>query len=120
VEELVTVAIIAFGIVTLIAMITTGVIGVRQVDGKAMAETLARSQLELIKDAAYQTDPISSPYPAVGAYPGFTVTLTIEYWNESIGTFSSTLRNDGLQRITVRVQSGGNTLAQAAEFKVDR
>ncbi|MCK5794154.1 MAG: hypothetical protein KAH12_05585, partial [Anaerolineales bacterium] len=53
VEELMTVAIISFGIVILVAMITTGVIGVRQVDDKVLAESLARSQLEMIKDAAY-------------------------------------------------------------------
>ena len=38
VEELVTVAIIALGIVILVAMITTGVIGVRMVDDRVVAE----------------------------------------------------------------------------------
>ncbi len=120
VEELVTVAIIAMGIVILVVMITTGVIGVRQIDDKVRAETLARSQLELIKDAPYHPDPISSPYPAVSAMPGYTVSLVIEYWNAATSSFSSTLRNDGLQRITVIVQSGGNTPVQTAAFKVDR
>ena len=43
VEELVTVAIIALGIVILVAMITTGVIGVRMVDDRVVAEALARA-----------------------------------------------------------------------------
>jgi len=120
VEELVTVAIIAFGLVILVAMITTGVVGVRQVDDKVVAETLARSQLELIKDASYEPDPGSSPYPAVAGVPGYAVAVDIDYWNASSNTFSSTLRNDGLQRITVTVTSGGDTLAQIAAFKVDR
>ena len=120
VEELVTVAIIAFGIVILVAMIYTGVVGVRQVDDKVVAETLVRSQLELIKDAAYQANPISSPYPAVSAVPGYSVVVGIEYWNAGSSTFVSTQRNDGLQRVTVTVSSGGDTLVQTSAFKVNR
>ena len=120
VEELVTVAIIAFGIVVLVAMITTGVLGVRQVDDKVVAETLARSQLELVKDAAYQADPGTSPYPAVSAVPGYSVAVGIEYWHAGSSTFVSTQRNDGLQRVTVTVSTGGDTLVQTSAFKVDR
>ena len=120
VEELVTVAIIGLGIVILVAMITTGVLGARQIDDKVSAQALARSQLELIKDAAYQADPISSPYPAVAALPGYAVTLDIDYWHAGNANFQSSLRNDGLQRITVTVTSGGATLVQLAEYKVDR
>lgn len=120
VEELVTVAIIGLGIVILVAMVTTGVLGVRQVDDKVTAESLARSQMELIKDAAYQADPISSPYPAVAAVAGYSVALNIEYWHAGNGNFQSSLRNDGLQKITVTISSSGSTLVQAAEYKVDR
>ena len=119
-EELVTVAIIAFGIVILVAMITTGVLGVRQVDDKVVAETLARSQLELVKDAAYQADPGTSPYPAVSAVPGYSVAVGIEYWHAGSSTFVSTQRNDGLQRVTATVSTGGDTLVQTSAFKVDR
>lgn len=117
VEELVTVAIIAIGIVILVAMITTGVIGVRQVGDKVVAETLARSQLELVKDASYEADP---GYPDVTGVPGYSVIVAIEYWNATISSFSTTLWNDGLQRVTVTVSSGGDTLVQTAAFKVDR
>ena len=120
VEELVTVAIIAFGIVILVAMITTGVIGVRQVNDKVIAETLARSQLELVKDASYEADPGTNPYPVVTGVPGYSVIMAIEYWNATSSLFSTTLRNDGLQRVTVTVSSGADTLAQTAAFKVDR
>lgn len=120
VEELVTIAIIGLGVVILVAMITTGVLGVRQIDDKVTAEILARSQLEIIKDAAYQADPISSPYPAVAAVSGYSVALNIDYWHAGNTNFQSSLRNDGLQRITVTVSSGGSTLVQVAEYKVDR
>ena len=120
VEELVTVAIIGIGIVILVAMITTGVVGVRQVDDKVLAESLARSQLEIIKDAAYQADPVSVPYPAVAPIPNYSVAVGIEYWNASSSTFVSAVWNDGLQKITVTVSSSGTTLVQTAEYKVDR
>ncbi len=120
VEELVTVAIIGIGIVILVAMITTGVIGVRQVDDKVLAESLARSQLEIIKDAAYQADPVSIPYPAVAPIPNYSVAVGIEYWNASSSTFVAGVWNDGLQKITVTVSSAGTPLVQTAEYKVDR
>jgi hypothetical protein len=120
VEELVSIAIIGIGIVILVAMITTGAIGVHQVDDAVNADTLIRSQLELIKDVPYQADPITSPYPAVSAIPGYSVAVTIEYWNASSGSFQSTLRNDGLQRITVVVSSNGSPITSVAEYKVDR
>ena len=120
VEELVTVAIIGIGIVILVAMITTGVVGVRQVDDRVLAESLARSQLEIIKDAAYQADPVSVPYPAVAPIPNYSVAVGIEYWNATSSTFVSAVRNDGLQKITVTVSSAGTPLVQTAEYKVDR
>lgn len=122
VEELVTVAIIGIGIVILVAMITTGVIGVRQVADKVLAESLARSQLEIIKDAAYRADPVSGPYPTVAPIPNYSVAVGIEYWNASTSEFVPDVRNDddGLQKITVTVSSAGTPLVQNAEYKVDR
>ncbi len=120
VEELMTVAIISFGIVILVAMITTGVIGVRTVDNKVLAESLARSQLEIIKDAAYEADPGTSPYPTVTPISGYIVTVTIEYWNAGSGSFTPTQRDDDLQKITVTVSTGGTDIIQTAAFKVNR
>ena len=120
VEELVTVAIIGIGIVVLVAMITTGVIGVRQVDDKVLAESLARSQLEIIKDSAYQTDPVSVPYPAVAPIARYSVAVGIEYRNASSRTFGSAVWDDGRQEITVTLSSDGPPLVQTAEYKVDR
>ncbi len=120
VEELMTVAIISFGIVILVAMITTGVIGVRTVDDKVLSESLARSQLEIIKDAAYVADPGISPYPSVTTISGYIVSVSIEYWNASSGSFTPTQMNYGLQKITVTVSTGGIDIVQTAAFKADR
>ncbi len=120
VEELVTVAIISVGIVILVAMITTGVIGVRQVNDKVVAESLVRSQLELIKDAPYEPDPVTNPYPGVAPIPNYNVAVGIEYWNASSSTFVPGVRNDGLQKISVTVTADGTTLVQTTEYKVNR
>lgn len=120
VEELVTIAIIGMGIVILVAMITTGVLGARQIDDNVIADSLARSQLELIKDSSYQADPITSPYPSGSPVSGYSVAVGIEYWHSGNGNFQSGQRNDGLQRITVTVSSGGTNLVQLSDFKVDR
>ena len=120
VEELVTIAIIGMGIVVLVAMITTGALGVRQVDDNVRADSLARSQLELIKDAPYEADPISSPYPSVAAIPGYTVTVGVEYWNSIAGDFQLASPDEGLQKITVTVTAGSSQTAQISDFKVDR
>ncbi|MDZ7843610.1 MAG: prepilin-type N-terminal cleavage/methylation domain-containing protein [Anaerolineales bacterium] len=120
VEELVAVAVIGLGLVILVSMITTGVIGVRTVNNLVIAETLARSQSELIKNAPYQADPDSSPYPSVSPMPNYTVLVEILYWNENSGSFTQTQRNDGLQKINVTVSSAGEDLAQISSYKVDR
>jgi Flp pilus assembly pilin Flp len=120
VEELMTVAIISFGIVILVAMITTGVIGVRTVDDKVLAESLARSQLEMIKDAAYEVNPGTSPYPSVTTISGYIVSVSIEYWNAGSGSFIPTQWDDGLQKFTVTVSTGGINIVKTATFKVNR
>jgi type II secretory pathway pseudopilin PulG len=120
VEELMTVAIIGFGIVILVAMIYTGVVGVRLVDDKVVAESLARSQLELVKEDVYHSNPVTSPYPSVASVPGYTVSVDIEYWNASTGNFTTALQTDGMQKITVTVSTGGDDLVQTSALKVDR
>lgn len=105
-EELVAVAVIGLGLVILISMITTGVIGVRQVNNLVIAETLARSQSELIKNAPYQTDPTA--YPTVNSHPDFSVTT------------QAGILDTGLQQIDVSVSSGGKTLVEISSYKVDR
>ncbi|MFO7943965.1 MAG: hypothetical protein R6U51_06665 [Anaerolineales bacterium] len=124
VEELVTIAIIGLGIIILVTMITTGAIGVRKVDDLVTAESLARSQSELIKNAPYELDPTSSPYPTVSPVPEYSVSVTIEYWDwdpsAGSGTFTPTWNNDGMQKIIVSVSSDGDTLKQISTYKVDR
>lgn len=106
VEELVTVAVIGLGLSVLVAMIATGAIGVRTVDNQVKAEFLARSQLELIKNAPYESDPALYPSPAPLA--GFTTTRNI------------VILDTGLQEITVTVTENSTQLVSLTGYKVDR
>lgn len=120
VEELVAIAIVSLGLVIIIAAVSTGSLGVSTTNDRVTAENLARSQLELIKDAAYSPDPTATPYPTVSPVQGYTVTGGIEYWIAPSGPFTSTVRDDGLQKLTVSVSGGKGTLLQLEGYKVDR
>jgi hypothetical protein len=120
VEELVAVALVSLGLVILIAALSTGSMGVRTTNDRVMAENLAHSQLELIKDAAYSPDPTVVPYPTVAPLPGYNVTVVVEYWIAPNGPFTSTVRDDGLQKLTASVSGSKGTLMQLEGYKVDR
>lgn len=120
VEELVAVAIVSLGLVILIAALSTGSMGVRTTTNRVTAENLARSQLELIKDAAYSPDPTVGPYPTVSPMQGYTATVGVEYWIAPSGPFTSTVRNDGLQKLTVSVSGSKGALFQLEGYKADR
>lgn len=120
VEELVTIVIVGFGITLFLAMITTGTLGVSSVDRTVAGDNLARAQLELIKDAAYSADPTAVPYPSLPPDPNYTVSVAVEYWIAPNGPFTTTLRNDGMQKITVTVNDGPDQIISLEEFKVNR
>jgi hypothetical protein len=119
-EDLVTVAIIALGIVLLIAMISTGTIGVSTANTEVTAENLARSQLEMVKNAPYQPDPTAIPYPSMSAPSRYEIVTAVEYWTAPSGPFVPAVRNDGLQRVTVSVNHDGVPVLQLEAYKVER
>ena len=108
VEELVAVAIVSLGLVIIIAALSTGSMGVSTTNDRVTAENLARSQLEVIKDAAYSPDPTVTPYPTVSPVQGYTVTVGVE------------VLDVGLQKVTVTVSRGGEALLQLEGYKVER
>jgi len=120
VEELVALAIVSVALVIIIAALSTGTMGVRTTNDRVTAENLARSQLELIKDAAYSANPTVTPYPTISPMQGYTVTVGIEYWTAPDGPFTSSVRDDGLQKVIVSVSGGKGALFQVEGYKVDR
>ena len=119
-EELVSLGILAFAFGIILATLYTGTAGVKANQDKVSSSILARSQLELVTDATYQANPTAAPYPTVAPVTGFSVATGIEYWTAPDGPFTTTVRNDGLQRITVTVSRGAGTVLQIESYKVDR
>lgn len=119
-EELVSLGILAFAFGIILATMYTGTLGVKANQDRVSGAALGRSQMELVMDASYRPDPTAAPYPTVAPQSGYSVGTGVEYWTAPSGPFTSNVRNDGLQRITVTVSGGAATVLQIESYKVDR
>ncbi|HLC01627.1 MAG TPA: type II secretion system protein [Anaerolineales bacterium] len=119
-EELVSLAILAFALGIVLATIYTGTLGVKANQDRVSGSALARSQLELVMDTGYRADPTAVPYPTVAPQTGYNVSTAVEYWTAPNGPFTSTVRNDGLQRISVTVTGAAGDVLQIESYKVNR
>ena len=120
VEELIALAILALSVGIILTSIYTGTAGVKAKHQQVSAETLARSQLELILDAPYSANPVTTPYPAVSPVTGYSVNVSVEYWQFSSGTFISSVWNEGMQKINVSVSGSEGVILDLTCYKVDR
>jgi type II secretory pathway pseudopilin PulG len=109
VEVLVAVAILSVTLVVFLTAISAGSIGVNTAEERVTAENLARSQLEDTKSQAFLTAPAS--YPTVTPPAGYAV---------SAGASSIPGADSAIQKITVVVTKGGETLLTVEDYKVDR
>ena len=109
VETLVAVAILGVTLVTLLAAISTGSIGVATTEERVTAENLARSQLEYAKSQSYLTAPAS--YATVTPPVGYTISAEATSIPEG---------DSSIQKITVTVTRDGDTLLTVEDYKVDR
>ena len=114
------IAVMALAVGLVITGIFTAAQGTKVKLGSVNSHTLSRSQMELILDGGYQPDPTAVPYPTVEPVAGYTVVVDVEYWTAPSGPFTTTVRNDGLQRVTVKVSDGAVQLQQLEAYKVDR
>ena len=119
-EELMSIMVLALSVGLVITGIFTATQGTKVKLGSVNGQTLSRSQMELIRDGSYLADPTVVPYPTVDPVAGYTVAIDVEYWTAPSGPFTSTVRNDGLQRITVSVSDGAGQLQQLEAYVVDR
>lgn len=115
VEELVSLAVVSMGLILLVAMISTGSKGVASSVDHVTAEGLARSQIEQIKADAY-----GGSYSPVSAPAGYSIDTTISYWDPNTSSFIASDTGSGLQRITVAISRGSNTILQVEDYKVNR
>jgi hypothetical protein len=118
--ELIALAILAVSVGIVLLTIYTGMEGVKVKQQRTVGETLARSQLELIVDTSYRSDPTAVPYPTVAPVSGYSVGVDVEYWTAPDGPFTTTVRDDGLQKIMVSVSGSEGEILQLECYKVDR
>ncbi len=74
----------------------------------------------MVADAPYAADPTAVPYPTVSPIDGYTVDVGVEYWTAPDGPFTTTVRNDGMQKITITVTGSEGEVLQLETYKVDR
>jgi type II secretory pathway pseudopilin PulG len=119
-EELVSLIVLASAVGLVLAGIYLGSQGIRLRRGQVLAAVLAQSQLELVADTTYSANPTAVPYPTVEPVTGLAVAVEVDYWTAPDGPFTSTVRNDGMQRITVSVADGTGEILSLEELKVNR
>jgi type II secretory pathway pseudopilin PulG len=109
VETLVAVAILGMTLTVLLSAVSTGSLAVSRADERAVAENLARSQLEYTKSQAYVAPP--AVYATVTPPVGYSLTVDATSIPDT---------DDAIEKITVSVSRDGRTLLSLEDYKVDR
>lgn len=109
VETLVAVAILGVAVVALVLGLSTGSITVGEGNQEMVAQSLAQTQLEYVKDYPY--DPAATTYPTVDTPEGY-----------SIGVEAGSIpgADIDIQRITVTISRDGEAILTVEDYKVDR
>lgn len=109
VETLVAVAILGTAVVAFVTALSAGTIAVGEHDEAAVAQGLARTQLEDTKSHPYERG--AATYAAVDAPDGYTV---------AVGVASVPGADADIQKITVTISRGGENILTVADYKVNR
>ena len=108
-ETLVSLAIIGITVVAFITALSTGALAVRESDQEAVAQQLARTQLEYLKSLQY--DASGTGYATVDTPSGYTISLDID---------SSVYIDTDIQKVTVTVYRDSESILTVAAYKVNR
>jgi type II secretory pathway pseudopilin PulG len=109
VESLVAIAILGGGVITLILTMSGGALAIQENDEQAVAQSLARTQLEYTKSYAY--DPGATTYPAVSAPDGYGIL---------VGVTTAPGGDGNIQKITANVTRDGAVIMTTEDYKVNR
>ena len=109
VETLVAVAILGTSVVAFVVALSTGSIAVGKQGEEVVAQGLAQAQLEDTKSQAYDTE--ASTYPTIESPDGYTVSVVV----------SAVPNADAdIQKITVDILHGGESIITVEDYKVNR
>ena len=102
-------AILGTSVVAFVVALSTGSIAVGKQDEEVVAQGLAQAQLEYTKSQAY--DAGASTYPTVTAPADYTVSVTVS---------SVPNTDEDIQKITVDVLHGSESIITVEDYKVNR
>jgi hypothetical protein len=109
VESLLAIAILGGGILTIVLAMSSGALAIQENDEQAVAQSLARTQMEYVKNCAYDAGAVT--YPAVSAPESYSINVGV----------SATPDGDGeIQKITANVTRKGAVILTAEDYKVNR
>lgn len=113
IETVVALAILGIIAVTFLNGLTTASKATFIADERATAESLARSQMEWVKNTSYSYNATYSPAPIPGGkdYINYSVVITAEPLRDP---------DDGIQKITVSVKRSDKGVIKLEGYKVDR
>lgn len=112
-ETLVALGILGFAAATFVGGVATATKVGMVTSEHAMAESLIRSEMEYVKNYAYQYSASSYPVnPALEIPEGWTVPSPV------VGLVHAS--DDGIQRVTVTAERNGDPVLSIVMYKVDR
>ena len=111
VESLAAVAILGVAVVAFLVALSTASIAVREGDQEVVAQSLARTQLEYVKNYPY--DPAAITYPTVDEPEGYDISVAVSSIPEADG-------DTDIQKITVTISREGEDILIVDDYKVNR
>ncbi len=122
IEVLIATALLGIIAVAFLAVLSTASRVVFIADERAVAESLARSQMEWVKGLPYVRYAVRyDPAPIPREHAGFSVTIAAVPIDPGTGrAFSPPVKDLGIQKITVSVSHGVKVVITLEGFKGDR
>ena len=109
VETLIAVAILGTAIVAFVVSLSVGSLAVNALDKETIAQGLAQTQMEYIKNCLY--DPGATTYPILTPPATYSVTVSVSAVPGA---------DANIQKITVTVSKDGMNLVTVTDYKVNR
>ena len=109
VETLIAVAILGTAVLAFIISLSVGSVATNQLDKQTIAQQLAQTQMEYVKNYPY--NPIATTYPVLTPPATYSVT---------VGVTGASGGDTNIQNITVTVSKDGVNVLTVNDYKVNR
>ena len=109
IEALVAISVTAVAVVAIVTALSSGAIAVGEGESEAVAQRLARTQLEYVKGSSY--DAVGASYSTLDTPEGYALSFDVD-------TVPDT--DNDIQKITVTVSQDGEDILEVEDYKVNR